>query len=147
MIASAILSTVVCWGGGSMERDKKRLSKLVKRASSVLANPLDSIEEVGERRMLAKLMSIMVNTSHPLQETTEAPCSSFSGRLVHPHCKKECYCRPFIPTSVRLFNTLILYCELRLYLSPLLIYHPHHCYHKCTLSDMCICSYVYVSNF
>ena len=65
MVASAIFYAVVCWGCGSSERDRKRLNKLVKRAGSVLDCPLDSIEEVGERRMLAKLTSIMDNPSHP----------------------------------------------------------------------------------
>lgn len=68
----------VCWRGGSTETDRKRLYRLVKRASSVLASPLDSTEEVAERRMLAKLMSVMDKTSHPLHETVEAPSRSFS---------------------------------------------------------------------
>ncbi|KAI3356053.1 hypothetical protein L3Q82_017167 [Scortum barcoo] len=37
-------SFVVCWGGGCSERDKKRLNRLIKRASSVCGCPLDSIE-------------------------------------------------------------------------------------------------------
>ncbi|KAI3373943.1 hypothetical protein L3Q82_022511 [Scortum barcoo] len=37
------------------ERDKKRLNRLIKRASSVCGCPLDSIEVMGERRALAKL--------------------------------------------------------------------------------------------
>lgn len=45
-------------------------SRLMKRASSLLASPPESIEEVGERRVLAKLMD---NASHPLHETVEAP--------------------------------------------------------------------------
>ena len=105
VVASAIFYVVVCWGCGSSERDRKRLNKLVKRAGSVLDCPLDSIEEVGERRMLAKLTSIMDNPSHPLHQTVGALSSSFSNRLLHPRCKKERYHRSFIPTAVRLFNT------------------------------------------
>ncbi|KAI3374145.1 hypothetical protein L3Q82_006004 [Scortum barcoo] len=56
---------LVCWGGGCSERDKKRLNRLIKRASSVCGCPLDSIEVMGERRALAKLSTIMDNTSHP----------------------------------------------------------------------------------
>lgn len=54
---------VFYWGRGSTERDRKQIERVVKRASSVLASP---IEEVGERRISAKLVSIMDNTSHPL---------------------------------------------------------------------------------
>ena len=67
VVVSAVFYAVVCWGCGSSERDRTRLNKLVKRAGSVLDCPLDSIEEVGERRMLSNLTSIMDNPSHPLQ--------------------------------------------------------------------------------
>lgn len=47
--------------------------KLFRRASSVLGCKLDSVEDVCERRMLAKLTSVMDN------QTLEALCSYFSG--------------------------------------------------------------------
>lgn len=43
-----IFYAVVCWGGGSTERDRKRLNKLVRRAASVLDCSLDSIEDVSQ---------------------------------------------------------------------------------------------------
>ncbi|KAI3367234.1 hypothetical protein L3Q82_008285 [Scortum barcoo] len=55
VVASVVSYAVVCWGGGCSERDKKRLNRLIKRASSVCGCPLDSIEVMGERRALAKL--------------------------------------------------------------------------------------------
>ena len=105
VVASAIFYAVVCWRGGSTDRDKIRLKRLIKRASSVLDCPLVSIEEVGERRMLAKLTSIMVNTSHPPHDTVGSLSSSFSCRLLHPRCKKERFRRSFIPVAARLYNT------------------------------------------
>ena len=107
VVASALNYAVVCWGAGSTDRDRKRLNKLVRKASSVLGCPLDSVEEVGGRRMLAKLTSIRDNTSHPLHQTVEALSSSFSGRLRHPQCRTERYRRSFIPTAVRLFNSTV----------------------------------------
>ncbi|KAI3352619.1 hypothetical protein L3Q82_005557 [Scortum barcoo] len=55
VVASVVSYAVVCWGGGCSERDKKRLNRLIKRASSVCGCPLDSIEAQiaflqGERR-------------------------------------------------------------------------------------------------
>ncbi|KAI3351410.1 hypothetical protein L3Q82_020266 [Scortum barcoo] len=44
---------------------------------------------MGERRALAKLSTIMDNTSHPLHQTVGALSSSFSNRLRHPRCRKE----------------------------------------------------------
>ncbi|XP_035507882.1 cell cycle checkpoint protein RAD17-like [Morone saxatilis] len=62
----------ILWDGErrlSTERDRERPNRLVKRARSVLDCPLDSIEEVGEKRVLAKLTSIMHSPSHALHET------------------------------------------------------------------------------
>ncbi|TWW57796.1 hypothetical protein D4764_07G0005150 [Takifugu flavidus] len=99
-----IFYAVVCWSCGRSERDRKRLNKLVRRAGSVLDCSLDSIDELSERRMLAKLTSIMDTPSHPLHETVGALSSSFSSRLLHPGRKRERYHRSFIPTAVRLLN-------------------------------------------
>ncbi|KAI3358530.1 hypothetical protein L3Q82_014948, partial [Scortum barcoo] len=106
VVASVVSYAVVCWGGGCSERDKKRLNRLIKRASSVCGCPLDSIEVMGERRALAKL-SIFMDTSHPLHQTVGALSSSFSNRLRHPRCRKERFHRSFIPNTVRLFNAAL----------------------------------------
>ncbi|KAI3359653.1 hypothetical protein L3Q82_014036, partial [Scortum barcoo] len=49
VVASVVSYAVVCWGGGCSVRDKKRLNRLIKRASSVCGCPLDSIEVMGDR--------------------------------------------------------------------------------------------------
>ncbi|TWW54637.1 hypothetical protein D4764_0220180 [Takifugu flavidus] len=49
------------------DRDRRRMDRLVRRASSVLGYPLGSMEVVGNGRMMAKLSSMLNNTSHPLQ--------------------------------------------------------------------------------
>lgn len=56
--------------------------------------PLDSVEEVGERRMLAKLTFILNNSSHRLYETV--------GALNH-HQEH----RSIFPASVRVSNTIM----------------------------------------
>ena len=90
-----VVASVACWGGGCSKQYKNRLTRLLKRASSVCGCPLDSIEVVGERRALAKLSATMNNTSHPLHQTV----SAFSNRLLHPKCKKERFHRSFIPSQ------------------------------------------------
>ena len=107
VVASALLYAVVCWAPGSTERDRKRLNKLVRMATPAPGCALNSVEEVTERRMLSKLTSIMNNTFHPLHQTVEELSSSFSERLLHPVCKKERYCRSFIPGATRLYNTTL----------------------------------------
>ncbi|KAI4879016.1 hypothetical protein NFI96_030874 [Prochilodus magdalenae] len=84
VVASAIFYGVVCWGSSISTADRKRLDKLLKRAGSVLGSPLDPVQGVGDRRMLAKLASMLENDSHPMHETLAALSSSFSDRLLHP---------------------------------------------------------------
>ncbi|KAI3369704.1 hypothetical protein L3Q82_024548 [Scortum barcoo] len=55
---------------------------------------------MGERRALAKLSTIMDNTSHPLHQTVGALSSSFSNRLRHPRCRKERFHRVACPLRV-----------------------------------------------
>ena len=94
VVASAIFFGVVCWGSSISTADRKRLDRLIKRASSVLGSPLDPVQVVGDRRMLARLASMLENSSHPMHETLAALGSSFSDRLLHPKCVKEAITGP-----------------------------------------------------
>ena len=76
VVASAIFYGEVCWGSS-----RKRLDKLIEKASSVLGCSFHLVEMMGERRMMATLLSLMNNDSHPR--------GSFSDRLLHPKCVKE----------------------------------------------------------
>ncbi|TWW64750.1 hypothetical protein D4764_22G0003970 [Takifugu flavidus] len=105
VVGSAIFYGIVCWSSSITDRDRKRMDRLVRRASSVLGCPLDSVEVVGNGRMMAKLSSMLNNASPPpLQDTLTALGSSFSERLLHPRCVKERYRRSFLPAAVRLHN-------------------------------------------
>lgn len=88
------------WSAGVVaERNREKLNKLVRSASSVLDCPLKSIEQVGEERMLSKLTSIMDSPSHPLHETVRALSSSFDSRRLHPRCRKERYQQVILTNS------------------------------------------------
>ncbi|KAI4902872.1 hypothetical protein NFI96_000376, partial [Prochilodus magdalenae] len=91
VVASAIFYGVVCWGSSISTADRKRQNKLLKSYGSVLGSPLDPGQVVGDRRMLAKLASMLENDSHSMHETLAALGSSFSDRLLHPKCVKERY--------------------------------------------------------
>ncbi|KAI3369406.1 hypothetical protein L3Q82_007480 [Scortum barcoo] len=47
VVASAIFYGIVCWASSITDRDRRRMDRLVRRASSVLGCPLDSVEVVG----------------------------------------------------------------------------------------------------
>lgn len=103
VVASAIFS-VVCWCSSISTSDRKRLDKLIRKASSVLWMSMDTVQEVGERRMVAKLSPLLENDSHPLYESVSSLSSSFSERLLHPKCLKERYQRTFLPAAIRCYN-------------------------------------------
>ncbi len=72
-----------------MAVDRKRLDKLLRTASSVLGCSLEPVQVVGERRMIAKLSSLLENDSHSMHDTLTARESSFWDRLFHPKWVKE----------------------------------------------------------
>ena len=62
------------------------------------------MEVVADRRMAAKLSSLLGNVSHPFQDTLSSLCSSFSDRMLHPRCLTERYRKSFLPAALRLYN-------------------------------------------
>lgn len=104
MVASALFFGVVCWGEGTSARDRNKLNKFIKKASSTIGAELDSIQQVAEARMLRKLKCILKNASHPLHNLEVFSQSTFSHRLISPQCRTERSRRSFLPGAIRLFN-------------------------------------------
>ncbi|KAI3373330.1 hypothetical protein L3Q82_006624 [Scortum barcoo] len=104
VVSSIIFYAAVCWGSRLKTADTNRLNKLIRRAGSVLGVELESVEEVSERRMLRKLLSIMDNVSQPLHATLTSCQSSFS-RLRPPRSCTERHRRSFLPEAIRLYNS------------------------------------------
>ncbi|CAI5669586.1 unnamed protein product [Oreochromis niloticus] len=104
VVASVIFYSVVCWSSGLSAAERKRLDKLIRKASSVLGCTLDPVQVVGDRRTLAKITSLMDRVSHPMHVNVAELQSSFSDRLLHPRCMKERFRRSFLPAAVRLYN-------------------------------------------
>ena len=66
-----------------------KLDKVIKKPSSILGCPMDPVQEVGNRWVLAKQTYMLDHKSHPLKDPLSALESSFSDRLIHPRCVKE----------------------------------------------------------
>lgn len=67
VMSSVLFYAAVCWGGNIKKEDADRINKLVRKASSVVGQTLDPLEAVVERQMRGRTLTIMANTSHPLQ--------------------------------------------------------------------------------
>lgn len=87
-----------------MAANSRRLDQLIRRTCSVLGCPIEPVEVVGERKMMAKLLSILESDSHSLKHTLSELRSSFSERLIHPQCVKESYHRSFLTAAVKVHN-------------------------------------------
>ena len=101
----AVVASAMEWSAGAAVcQQLTGGDRLIRKASAVLGCPLDTVQVVGERRMVLKLSSMMDNESHPMQDTVSALSRSFGDRLLHPKCVKEWFRRSFLPAVVRLYN-------------------------------------------
>ena len=89
-----------------MDKDAKRLNKLVKKAGSVLGERPDSLETVMERCTNTKMQAIMNNISHPLHSILEAQKSKRKELFLSVQCKNNRFKNTFVPTAIRLFNEM-----------------------------------------
>uniref|UniRef100_A0A1A8PFW7 Reverse transcriptase domain-containing protein n=1 Tax=Nothobranchius pienaari TaxID=704102 RepID=A0A1A8PFW7_9TELE len=105
VLESVVFFAVVCWGSGVKIADANRLNKLIRRAGSVLGVRLENLEEVSERRMLKKLLSIMDNPSHPMHAHMMDHRSTRSKRLIAPKCRTDRHRKSFVPVAIGLFNS------------------------------------------
>ena len=55
VVASDIFYGVVCWSSSTLAAGRRRLDKLIKKASSILGWPLALEKVVGERKMMEEL--------------------------------------------------------------------------------------------
>ncbi|KAI5095921.1 hypothetical protein C0J45_14351 [Silurus meridionalis] len=75
VVASAIFYGVVCWGSSISTADRKRLDKLIRKASSVLGIPLDTVQEMCPATYPSS------RTPHSLNGTPDYP----DPAVVHVH--------------------------------------------------------------
>ena len=95
---------VVCWGGGIKACELNKLNKITKKASSVVGLRVEGLQLVAERKILAKLNSILSNPSHPLYSELQDRVSTFSQRLTLPSMHTQRFRLSFLPTAIRLYN-------------------------------------------
>ncbi|KAK3561671.1 hypothetical protein QTP86_012487 [Hemibagrus guttatus] len=91
---SAIFSGVVCWCSSISTADRKRLDKLIKKASSVLGMPLDTIQErCGIQRSQMGLFT--APTRGPLEDETRALNVPMGATSVVYRCEEKQTEKPY----------------------------------------------------
>ena len=104
-VASVLFYAAVCWEGSVMDKDAKRLNKLVKKAGSVLGARPDSLESVMERGTQKKMQAIMDNVCHPLHKIMADQKSGRKDLFRSMTCRSKRFKNTFIPSAIRLFNS------------------------------------------
>lgn len=65
------------------------LVEVIRKSSSVPGCAPESARELADRRVVAKLTSMLDLQSQPLQDALSALEKCFSDRLIHPHCVRS----------------------------------------------------------
>ena len=104
VLNSVLTFAVVCWGCSVGVCDKERLNKLIKKATSVVGQKLETVDSVFEKRLVTKVLKIERNESHPMHNILWECRSSFSDRFVMPKCRTERYRCSFLPSAIKCLN-------------------------------------------
>ncbi|XP_068424979.1 uncharacterized protein [Clinocottus analis] len=84
VVASVLYFSIVCWGSSIGAGDTNRLNKLVKKAGSIIGCKQEHLEQLVERRTLKKLLSMLENPDHPLQQLLQALHSLLQRLIMTP---------------------------------------------------------------
>ena len=103
LVASAFVFAAFCWDSSIRNGDTKKLNKLIRKASSVLATPPEPLEVTVERKIVQKLLTILDNRADPLHNLLQKQQSFVSWSLVQLCCNKD-YRKSFLLSAMSLFN-------------------------------------------
>lgn len=103
-IESLLTFSFVCWFYGLSVRDKNSLSSIVKICSKIIGVQLTDLSSLWKKRVLQKARQVM---SHPDHVLSQEFCLMPSGRrYLSPPRKTNRYANSFIPSAIRLLNTV-----------------------------------------
>lgn len=103
-----VCSCVCCysvWGAASGPATPTDLTKVIKKAGSVLGTVLEPLEVIVERRMVHNLLTILDDTLHPLHDLLIRQQSSWS--LLQLSCNKDRYFKSFLLIAKKRCNNLM----------------------------------------
>ena len=104
VMASVIFYGVVCWGGNISKGDADKVTKLIKKAGSVIGIQLDPLDVILEKRVRAKTSAILRDATHPLYDVLSQQQSTFSQRMLSIKCSTECFRLSFFPAPIRYYK-------------------------------------------
>lgn len=90
----------VCWGSKVKAADAIQMSKLIRKAGSVLGVELEPLVEVTVRRMLKKFLIILDDPSHLMHASLIGNHSACNKRLIALRCRTGHYRRSLLLVAI-----------------------------------------------
>ena len=100
-IQSIISFCIIAWGGNTSAFCKKKIDRVVKRATIITVSPLLFFDELLSSLSLKKIKQIE-NSDHPL--SCKIKRSSRSNRPIFVRTRTERFSRSFLPSSIKLIE-------------------------------------------
>lgn len=105
------------------EGHQKECKRIIRKVCKFLGDELDTLVMVAEGRILAKMLVLMRNSSHPPHKTLQGQRNTLSSRLLLSCCRKEHFYRSFLPAA-----------------SNCTTQHPNLTFYPCIIVHLCIIS-------
>jgi len=105
IICSVLTFGSTVWGSNITDFDKKRLERVIKKASTLIGISQDSLKDMTDKKVYNKLTNIFKDESHPLRQEFDNLVIARSGRLRLPKVNTERYLKSFVPNAVKIFNS------------------------------------------
>ena len=104
VIQSVITFSVTCWYGNSTQESTDRIIRVINNCRKLGATDAITLYELFKKCTLQRCKTIRGDESHPLHGQYQLLPSG--RRLRSTKCRTERYSKSFIPSSIRILNSL-----------------------------------------
>ena len=105
-VITSVWSYCLCaWGGNAMSKDIEKITSVIRQASRLIGEPLESFDQLYHRVIHSKLRKVQQDDTHPLHSIFIDATSKRSGRMLLPYAKTNRHKLSFVPQAMRLYNS------------------------------------------
>ena len=88
-----------------MSKDIEKITSVIRQASRLIGEPLESFDQLNHRVMPSKLRKVQLDDTLPLHSIFIDAISNRSGRMLQPYAKTNRHKLSFVPQAMRLYNS------------------------------------------
>ncbi|XP_027131739.1 uncharacterized protein LOC113744876 [Larimichthys crocea] len=101
-IESILTNCISVWCGGCRASDWKNVRRVVRTAENIIGTSLPSIQDVAQKRCMARAVNISRDSSHPHHGLFSLLASGKRFRSIR--CRTTRFCNSFVPQAIRQLN-------------------------------------------